>query len=122
MRIFFATLCAIATIALVVSTEVGNAQDKPKYTVKQVMHQAHKSKLLAEAMQGKAEKAKLEKLVELYVALGANESPAGEKDDWKKRTDEIISAAKEVLAGKEGAAKKLQKATNCRNCHDEHKG
>src|SRR3954454_19778675 len=109
MRLLFAGICAFSAFALVAGTEVSNAQEKPKYTIKEVMQQAHKSKLLAEATQGKAEKVKLEKLVELYVALGANEPPLGEKEAWKMRTDDIVSAAKELLAGKEGATKKLQK-------------
>ena len=95
--------------------------EKPKYTIKQVMQQAHRKGLLKEVLSGSADEGKKKELLAMYVALSQNKPPSGSAEDWKKRTGAIVAAAKAVAAGKDEATKRLAKATNCKACHDEHK-
>jgi hypothetical protein len=104
--------------------------DKPKYTIKEVMQKAHKGGLLEKVVKGEASADEKKELVELYVALGKNTSPRGEdkeldertaamlRKDWDEITAAMIKAAKDVVAGKEGAARELKKAVRCKNCHE----
>jgi hypothetical protein len=47
--------------------------------------------------------------------------PGGPNDSARPKTGALVTAAKEVAAGKEGAVKALQRAANCQACHDAHK-
>jgi hypothetical protein len=100
----------------------GSADEKkadPKYTIKEVMKEAHagKASLLKKVVGGKADKDEKQKLVDLYTALGQNKPPKGEAKDWTDKTKEMLSLAKDVAAGKDGAGEKLGKAVNCMECH-----
>jgi hypothetical protein len=98
--------------------------DKPKYTIEEVMEQAHKGKdaLKNKAIEGKASKAEKEKLLELYMALGQNKPPMGDAKSWKEKTGALVSAAKAVVADEKDAGAKLKKAADCMACHKVHKG
>ncbi len=50
---------------------------KPKYTIKQVMAQAHKNGMYKKVAQGKATKEEKDKLVELYTARRKKHSAQG---------------------------------------------
>src|SRR6185436_4924165 len=95
------------------------AEDLP---IKDVMKKAHtppekgKPTLLAKATGAKATDEDKKMLLELYENLGKNKPPKGDEDEWKKRTDEIVAAAKALVEGGKGAAGKLTKATNCAAC------
>jgi hypothetical protein len=101
--------------------------EEPKYTVRQVMLQAHRRpdkstpSLADQVLNGKADKDEQAKLLELYTALAANKPPKGDADAWKERATAVIDAIKAVQAGKEGADVDLRKAMNCRDCHSSHK-
>ena len=97
------------------------AQDKPKYTIKEVMGDAMKGGLCKKVGGGKASKDDKEKLVELFVALNKNTPPKGEAASWKEKTEALLTAAKELAAGTKGGEAKLQKAANCNACHGAHK-
>jgi hypothetical protein len=94
---------------------------KPKYTIKQVMENAHKEGLLKKIVEGKADKDEKKELLEYYQALAANKPPKGELKDWKKRTKAMVAAAKAVVAGKKGAEKKLGATVVCADCHSLHR-
>ena len=94
---------------------------KPKHTIKQVMKEAHKKKLLNKVMDGKASKEEKQKLLDLYVSLWENKPPKGEQKSWDKLTSGIVVATAKSLVGREGAAAALKKATNCGGCHKPHK-
>jgi hypothetical protein len=120
MKIVVAGVCTMLSAAILVGagfTAVGE-----KASIKEVMLEAHKKGLLKKVAGGKGDKADAEKLLKLYTDLAANKPPAGEAADWKTKTDAIVAAAKEVVAGKEGAGKALTKAVNCGACHKAHKG
>lgn len=98
-----------------------SGEEKPKYTIKEVMAKAHKEKLLDKVASGKADKAETDELVALYVALGANKPPKGDAKGWTDKTDAIIKAAKAVQSGKDGAGKALKAAAQCKSCHEIYK-
>ena len=103
-------------------------QDAPKYTIKQVMSQAHRRpdksspSLSDRVLDGKASKDEQAKLLELYTALGANKPPKGEAEAWKDRANAVTTAIKDVMDGKGGSDVDLRKALNCKGCHTSHRG
>jgi len=111
----------VAALGVGVTWNVTRAADEaPKYNIKEVMKKAHKEGLLKKVLEG-ATKEDAQELLDLYTSLSQNKPPKGEAAAWKSKTDAILEAAKEVVAGKEGAKAKLEKAANCGECHKEHK-
>jgi hypothetical protein len=123
MRIGSKSVCAAVAAAMLCGTclFLSAEEKKPKYKIKEVMKEAHKDGLLKKVAAGKGEKEDKDKLLELYTALSLNKPPKGELDDWKDRTGKMVSLAKEVVEGKEGAEKALAKTVNCGACHSLHK-
>lgn len=108
-------------IAAFVTAGISRAADeKPKYTIKEVM-KAHKAGDLKKVLDGKANKEEKEKLVAMYEAMHAVKPPKGDEEHWKKKTESMVKAAKDVVADKAGAIEELKKATNCGECHKAHK-
>jgi hypothetical protein len=118
-------MMAVLTMGLISGLGMFRAADgaKPKYTIEEVMKKGMKGKpsLCAKVAGGKASKEDQAKLLEMLESLCASKPPKGSEDDWKKRTEALVSATKEVIAGKEGGGKALQKAANCKGCHQAHK-
>lgn len=102
---------------------VGAEDAKPKYTIKEVMKQAHgkPAKLLAKVLDGKGTDDDKKKILELYEEMAKNKAPKGDADNWKKLNDAVVAAAQEVVDGKEGGIAALKKATTCGDCHSAHK-
>jgi len=98
-------------------TAANNAD--PKYTIKEVMEQAHKSGLMKKVAAGTAEKEDREKLAELYKALSENKPPKGDAEEWKKSTA-VLQKAAEAAVKDPAAGKKLK--VNCGECHGKFKG
>jgi hypothetical protein len=122
MRRFF--LAANLVFGLTIVALGGPAdQDKPKYTISEVMQQAHKGGLLKKVQEGKANDEDVKLLVEYYKALTLNKPPAGDENAWKKQTEKMYSDAKLIADGKkdDGIAA-LKKDINCMNCHKMFKG
>ncbi len=115
---------ALSLFSLLAVGLVARAADgDPKYTIKEVMKKAHTPDggLLKKIVSGEGTKEDAEQLVELYTSLGQNKPPKGEPGSWQEKTGELLQAAKDVVADKEGAKARLEKAANCKNCHTEHK-
>jgi hypothetical protein len=124
MRIAIAGLMMAFALTLAISTETSVAQDKkePKFTIKDVMKLAHgKEGLLGKVVNGEAEKQDKEELLQLYTALSQNKPPKGEAASWKAKTDPMVAAAKDVVAGKDEGIGALKKAVNCKGCHSVHR-
>lgn len=129
---------AVAALAIIVGTvwtvafaqekdkeeKDGDKDKKPKYTIKDVMKKAHKGPdaLLKKVESGKASKDEMKELVTMYKSLEMNKPPKGEEAAWKKRTKALVAAANAAIEEKKDASDLLKKATNCKNCHDAHKG
>lgn len=113
---------SLGLAAVLLAASYAGADDKPKYTTKEVMKEAHgKPKLLNKVLDGKATDDDKKKLLELYEAMAKNKPAKGDADNWKKLNDAIVAAAKDVVAGKDGSVDALKKATKCGDCHSAHK-
>ena len=113
---------SLGIAALLLAAGYVGADDKPKYTTKEVMKQFHgKGKLLTKILDGKGTDEDKKKILEVYEEMAKNKTK-GDADDWKKLNDAIVAAAKDVVDGKDGAIPALKKATTCSDCHTGHKG
>lgn len=128
MRTLKYGLLAMLTMVLLAGlTLFQAADDKPKYTIEEIMDKAHKGSkvkpsLFKKVVDNKASKEQKKQLLEYYEDLAKNKPEKGELADWKKRTNAMIKAAKDVVADKDGARQALGKAANCKACHDLHRG
>ncbi|MDB5300873.1 MAG: hypothetical protein JWO87_2536 [Phycisphaerales bacterium] len=104
---------------------LGGADDeKPKFTVKEVMEKAHKGKtsLAKKATDGKATKEDLAQLLEYYQAMALQKPEKGDLADWKKRNDALVLSTQEMIDGKKAGLAAYKKAVDCKACHTLHKG
>ena len=101
---------------------IGVAQEKAKYTTKEVMQKAHKGGLMKKVSEGKATDDEKKQLVEFYEALAANKPPKGDEAEWKVKTTAVLAAARAAAEGQQGAAEKLAATVKCMDCHQAHKG
>jgi hypothetical protein len=115
---------AAASLAALAGFGAYRAADKDVKDIESIMDAAHSKKeepnLLQRVLSGKAEKADQQKLLSLYQDLGKNKPPKGSLADWKRRTDALVSAAKEIVDGKPDGITALKKAANCKACHEAH--
>jgi hypothetical protein len=125
MKYLVAMSCVVVAGFLLTGTGRSASEGDKKFTIKEVMQKAHsggKKSLLFRIAAGMGEKKDAEQLLEMYNSLSKSESPKGEAKDWKERTDKMVAAAKDVVAGKDGSGAALQKSVNCAGCHKVHKG
>jgi len=116
------TVACVALAVSLVGVAAMSADDPPP--IKEIMKKAHTppgKSLLSKVTSGKASDEEKKQLVELYEALGKNKPPKGDEEEWKKRTDAMIAAAKDVAEGAKGAPAKLGKTVNCGACHKAHR-
>lgn len=114
-------ILSLLTIASGISSGQARGDDKPAHTIKQAMKEHKKGGLKDKVIEGTASDADKKQLVELYVALGQNKPPKGSDESWKKLTDALINASRDVASGKENGVSDLKKAVNCGSCHSVHK-
>ncbi|MEQ8791951.1 MAG: hypothetical protein RIC55_37185 [Pirellulaceae bacterium] len=112
-------LSVVCSMAFAVA--FARAAEEPEYTIKEVMKIAHKDGLLKKVASGDGTADDAKMLLKLYQAMAANKPKKGGEDSWKEKNAAIVAAAEGVVAGKDGAAAALGKATNCANCHKVHK-
>jgi cytochrome c556 len=107
----------------VVGTEASAQDEKPKYTISQVMKVVHHQTkgLLGKVIKGTADDADKKKMLEMYESLAKSKPPAGEIKNWEKRTGDLVSAARLVVNGDPAGIGALKKAVNCKTCHDTFK-
>jgi hypothetical protein len=114
---------ALAVLAVVVWGAFLTAADKPKYTIEDIMEQAHDEDngIYQKVLADKASKEEKTKLLELYMDLALNKPKKGDAKSWKDKTAALVVAAKAVVANDKDAKEKLMKAANCTGCHKLHK-
>jgi hypothetical protein len=103
------------------AAEGDDAGAKPKYTVKQVMTEAHKGGLLKKVLEGKASQEEKLALLDHYVSLTENKPLKGTQESWDQKTNAIVVAAAKVAVGRDDGNALLKKVTDCMACHKEHK-
>ena len=114
MKYMLSGMSLLLVLAFIVETNAAGGKDKPKYTIKEVMAQAHKSGLWKKVAEGDADKADREKLAELYKALVENKPPKGDIEAWRKTTTVMHKIAEKAISDPD-AGKKLK--VNCGACH-----
>src|SRR5262245_47903530 len=120
-------LCgAVAVLAVLVVGQLGAKNTAAPKEIAEIMKEAHgggANSLRAKVVAAKGSEEDAKKLLKLYEDLPKNDPPKGEKEAWEKKTDAVVAAAKKVAAKPDDAAlgKALGAATNCMNCHKEHK-
>lgn len=118
------TLIGLAVILAIAGTALGFAAEDKKYTVKEVMKVAHgggQNSLLAKVKGGTASDADKAKLVEVYSSMPNGKPKKGDAAEFKKMGEAMVEAAKAAKAGDSDWKAKLNKATNCKACHDSFK-
>jgi hypothetical protein len=120
MKYVLGVLIAGAALVITVGSDAGEKKD-PKYTIKEVMREAHKGGLMKKVATGKASEEEKKQLVEFYIALGANKPPMGNEAEWKDQTQKMLKAAKAAGEGDDKAAMSLLKLVNCGACHKKFK-
>jgi cytochrome c556 len=91
-------------------------------TIKKVMKVAMKGGLCKSVASGKATKEQKKELLELFQNLAKAEPSKGDAESWKAKTEALVAAAQGAVDGKDGAGAQLKTASNCKACHDAHKG
>jgi hypothetical protein len=114
-------VAALSLILMLENNQAGEKKGKAKFTIPEVMKEAHQSKLMEKVANLKATDAEKKTLVELYTALSQNPPPKGEAASWKAKTGALIAAAKKAAEGDEKAAMSLLKLASCKGCHNVHK-
>ncbi|MCA9199384.1 MAG: hypothetical protein KDA87_17685 [Planctomycetales bacterium] len=120
--------CGVLSLAVCLTAWQGltaNAEDgegSAKHSIEDVMKTAMKGGLLKKVTGGEASDEEKKQLLDLFVSLVENEPEKGELDSWHKMAGGAALAAAKVVVGREGAVEELKKATNCKACHDAHKG
>jgi cytochrome c556 len=74
--------------------------------------------LLSKATSPTATDAEKKAFLDFAKAFTTTKAPKGDAADWSKRTGAILSAAQDVVDGKDNASDTLKTATNCKSCHD----
>jgi hypothetical protein len=95
-------------------------------SIKDIMKTYHKAPkgtdpVCKKAGDGNASAEELKKLVQAYTDLASAQPPQGDAASWKVKTAALLAAAKDLQAGKPGAAAKYKAAVNCKACHSVHK-
>lgn len=120
-RVYPIAILSLAVVTGGLISVLRAADEKPKYTIKEVMKEHKKGALKDKAVEGTATAEEKKKLVELYEEMGKNKPPKGDAASWKKLCDALVKAAKEVEEGKKEGVDNLKKAVNCAACHKDHK-
>jgi hypothetical protein len=113
---------ALLGAAILASLGLSAREDKPKYTIKQIMKKVHsgKNNLAKKLEKGNISDEEKTIVVEYYEELPKNKPPKGDAKDWEERTNALLAAAKEATKGGEEERAKYKKAVNCKACHDLH--
>ena len=126
MRIRLLVGSLIATVVLGGGAMAVNNARAAK-TVKEVMKLAHKDllpskqTLLKTILAGSAKDEEKKQLLDLYIDMFEGEPKKGDAGEWKMQAGAAVLSAAKVVLGREGAIEELDKASNCKSCHDKFK-
>src|SRR5262245_17218821 len=107
--------CVMALFAGVLIANVWAAEEKPKYTIKDVMKMHKDEKLNEKFGGGTASKEEKQKLLEGYEAMLKQKPPKGDEKDWKTKVEALVKAVKD------DDKDAYKKAVMCGACHGAHK-
>jgi hypothetical protein len=119
--------CLVGMVALIFAV---GAADRPgddddgDEIIERIMKRNFKGDdaLISKVTAGDATDAQKRKLIDALTTLSKARPPRGGAKSWKEKTGAMLDAARDVLAGKEGARNRLEEASDCKACHKRHKG
>ncbi|MCA9190489.1 MAG: hypothetical protein KDB03_01955 [Planctomycetales bacterium] len=120
-QILAASLSLAFIIGLIGNAVVAQDGAQPKHDLKEVMKVAHKDGLLKKIIAGQASQEEKQTLLDLYISMVEAKPKKGEMTSWHHLAGGAALAAAKVVVGREGAVAELEKASNCKACHDVHK-
>jgi len=112
------------TVLTLLFIAVGIGSAAADATVKSAMKKYFKPEdaLAKKAGKGEASDAELAELLKCFEALTKAKPAEGDDSSWEKKTSALVGAVKKIQAKDASGLSELKKATNCKACHDPHKG
>jgi hypothetical protein len=112
------------TVFTLLCIAVGISSASADATVKSAMKKYFKPEdaLAKKAGKGEASDAELSELLKCFEALTKAKPAKGDDSSWEKKTAALVGAVKKIQAKDAAGLSELKKATNCKACHDVHKG
>ena len=108
--------CAVAALVVGLSVSLLSAADeKPKYTIKEVMKFQKDEKLVDKFKKGEISKDEKAKLLEGYESMLKHKPPKGDEKEWKEKVEGVVKAIKDDDKDAFG------KAADCGGCHGKFK-
>ena len=77
--------------------------------------------LVSKVIEGEASKDEQKDLLRFFLSLEKYSVEKGDQKAFDKKADALTDSLVGVIAGVEGSIAKLEKAKNCKACHDAHK-
>ena len=113
-----ATLCGGVALNAVLAADA-----KPKFTIKEIMKQAHEGKtsLSKRVSEGMGSKEDFAMLLDYYKAMALQSPPKGDAASWKDKTAALVTATEGLVAGKDGSLQAYKAAVDCKACHTLHR-
>ena len=113
---------ALAVSFLVTNLHAAKGDNATKKFMKE-FHKAPKGvdPVCKKAVDGKASKDEISKLVAGYKAMCSVKPPKGDEAGWKEKTGKLLEAAMALQKGTADGAAKYKEAVNCKACHSAHK-
>lgn len=115
------SLKLIAVVAAFGLVSTASADDHE--IIEMVMKKGMKGKgsLLAKVKSGKGSDADTKKLHEMFVKLAKTKPEKGDMASWKAKTAALVAATESIIKGNAKGKAALNKAANCKACHNIHK-
>jgi hypothetical protein len=95
--------------------------------IKDFMKKYHKAPkgtdpVCKKASNGAATKEELKQLIAGYEMMCTAKPPQGDAASWKEKTAKLLAATQALEKGSPGAVDQYKSASNCKSCHEAHKG
>ena len=124
MRKSFAGVVVAAFALAGVAGGFSLAGAEEELTIKAIMKEGFKgdTSLNKKISSGTATAEEKKRYLTLAEALGKAKPEKGDADSWSTKTKALTEAATAVVEGKGNAGDLLKAASNCKACHEVHKG
>jgi hypothetical protein len=120
---------AFAAVALMIAAgaEFSVAADETSISeIERRLHNPRRAEgrqgIFREVLREKGTKEEKQELLDLYKALAKTKPPRGSQENWQKATAALVAAAEEIVSGTAKDVENLRVASNCKACHDAHRG
>ena len=124
VRLFQIGFVLLAAVCPLASSRA--AEERTIAQIEQRLHNPRRAEgrlgVFREVLRGKGTKEEKQELLDLYKALAKTKPPRGSQENWQKATSALVAAAEEIASGAAKDVEKLRAASNCKACHDAHKG